>query len=65
MNATDEWIRTVSKMGEDLIECHGFCGLNKVSNVMKTLMNILNLKYNSVDEFAISCYVRIRTFIRM
>ena len=42
-------------MREDFIEFHDLCGLNKASNVMKTLMNIVKLTYNSVDEFAISC----------
>ena len=44
-----KWLRTVFKMEEDLIEFHGTCGLKKASNLMKTLVNILKLKYNSVD----------------
>ena len=55
MNPTDEWVRTMFKMGGDSIEFRGPCGLNKSSNVMKTLMNLLKFKYSSVDESAISC----------
>ena len=52
-------------MGQDFVEFHGSCGLNKASNILKILVNVVKLKYNSVDKFAISCYVRTRTFIRM
>ena len=37
---------------KDFIESHGTCGLNKASNVMKCLENILKFKYISVDELA-------------
>ena len=57
MNPPDELIITLFKMG-DFIEFHGSCGLDKTSKLMKTLLNILKLKYNSVDEFAISSCVR-------
>ena len=54
MNPTDEWLRSVFKMKEDFLEFHGTCGLSKASNIMKSLLNILELKYNSLDVFTIN-----------
>ena len=56
---------TVFKIEEYYIELYGTRGLNKESNVMKTLVKI-NLKYNSADELVISWYVRTqKIFVRM
>ena len=65
MNPADELLTTVFKMEKEFIVFHGTCDLNKASNVMKTLLKILKLKYISIDEVVISCYIRILTYIRM
>ena len=38
-NPTDEQLRTVFKMEEDIIEFHCTCGLSKASIAMKTFLN--------------------------
>nr|CAD7425392.1 unnamed protein product [Timema monikensis] len=64
MEPTSAWAQIIFNMEEDFNTFHGG-SLNKDCDVMKTLVNILKLKYIGIDEFAISCYVRTRTFIRM
>lgn len=64
MNPTEEWLNMVLKMEKDFEEYHGKNGLSNREKVMKTLIDKLKVKY-PVDEFAITCYVRTRTFIRM
>nr|CAD7432885.1 unnamed protein product [Timema monikensis] len=54
MEPTSVWAQVIFNMEEDFNTFHGG-GLNKDCDVMKTLVNILNI---SIDEFAISCYVR-------
>lgn len=65
MRPTSEWETTVRKMETDFNTYHGEDNLSKQCKVMKTLIDILQNKYPHIDEFAIVCYVRTRTFMRM
>lgn len=61
---SSEWLITIEQFEEEFHSFHGN-NLNKSINVMKTLIDNIKLKYPVIDEFAITCYVRTRSFIRM
>ncbi|KAG8279927.1 hypothetical protein J6590_094172, partial [Homalodisca vitripennis] len=65
MRPTREWEWTVKNMEIDFNNFHGVNSLNKDCNVMKTLTSVLKTKYCNIDEYAILCFVRTRTFFRI
>lgn len=65
MNPTEEWLTIVRNMESDFFYYHEGNGLSKEKGVMKNLINKLKSKYPLIDEFAIACYVRTRSFMRM
>lgn len=65
MNPTPEWLNVVYEMEQDFIKYHGLDSLNKERGVMKHLITTLTPNHTQVDEFAIACFVRTLTFIRM
>lgn len=65
MKPTDQWLKIVVEMEKEFVKFHGESSVNDCQNVMETLVGKLKLKYNNVDEFAIACFVRTRTFIRI
>lgn len=64
MNPTEEWLNIVYKMEQEFNAFHG-AEINKNCMVISTLTNLLKSKFAEIDDFAISCYARTRTFIRM
>ncbi|XP_039300398.1 uncharacterized protein LOC120355776 [Nilaparvata lugens] len=64
INPSDEWLKITIQFEKEFEKFHGE-KLQKCSNVMSTLINVIKEKFDNIDDFAIECFVRTRSFIRM
>lgn len=64
MKPTDWFMESVLKMEKEFQTFHGDF-IDNGPKVFTRLINIINAKYPGMANFAVTCYVRTRTFIRM
>lgn len=64
MRPSEEWREQIRKLETDFQLFHGTT-LNRSKNVIKNFCDLIIKKYPHFEEFALRCYARTRSFIRM